>query len=641
MEQKKQQILKEVFGFNSFRPLQESVVDSILNKQDVLMILPTGGGKSLCYQLPALLMDGITVVVSPLLALMQDQVMSLKSKGISAAMISSLQDYKEIQEIENKLKNQEIKLLFIAPERLQNLTFMHFLFSLKISFFAIDEAHCVSEWGHEFRHDYRQLGMIKQRFPNIGVAAFTATATKPVEKDIVNQLNFNNKLVVRGPVYRNNLFINVIKRQKNGYEQLLDFLKNHKDEQGIIYTFSRKNTETLAKFLQEKGLRAKPYHAGLNKKVRIKSFKDFVNDDTDIMVATIAFGMGIDKSNVRFVVHMSMAKTLEGYYQEIGRAGRDGLQSETLLLYSKADLVLLGKFTAEIEDANYKQLAYKKLNIVKYFSYQESCRHKTLSKYFGDEMQDCGTQCDNCLNPDSQKTDISVLSQMFLSTIYRVNQNFGQLHIIDILTGSKNQKVLNNNHDKLSVYNIGNKTNKAKWRIIADRLFELEAFTIGSEFKTLQLTKFAMSIMKGDEQVDIRSSYLEEVKSVVKKKPKLSFFIEEGSKLKKPKSDSVSSSASSASLEDFGLDSNWSSNPEKPKAQEVNEEIYDKLRVLRKSFADKIGMPAYIIFDNKTLMEMAHFLPDTEEKFLEIRGVGKVKFEKYGKEFLNLISTFS
>ncbi|MBE8163124.1 MAG: DNA helicase RecQ [Bdellovibrionaceae bacterium] len=598
MEKKKQQILKEVFGFDSFRPLQESVVDSILNKKDILMILPTGGGKSLCYQLPALLMDGIVVVISPLLALMQDQVMALKAKGIKAAMISSLQDYKEIQTIEKQLKNQEIKLLFIAPERLQNLTFVHFLFQLKIAFFAVDEAHCVSEWGHEFRSDYRQLGLIKERFPDVSIAAFTATATKPVEKDIINQLQFKDKLVTRGPVYRDNLFINVIKRQKNGYDQLLPFLKNHANEQGIIYTFSRKNTEKLADFLQEKGLKAKAYHAGLSAKERTKVFKQFVIDDIDIIVATIAFGMGIDKSNVRFVVHMSMPKTLEGYYQEIGRAGRDGLNSEALLLYSTADLVLLGKFTAEIEDETYKQVAYKKLNIIKQYSYQESCRHKALSQYFGDEMQDCKIQCDNCLNPDNKRTDISVLSQMFLSAIYRVNQNFGQLHIIDILTGSKNQKVLNNNHDKLSVYNIGSETNKTKWRIIADRLLELEAFYVGVEFNTLQLNKLSMKIMKGEVKVDIRSSHFEGIK-VITKKEKIT----------------------SKTLD-----------------YTVDEKIYDELRTLRKSFADKIGMPAYIIFDNKALMEMAHFLPDTEEKFLKIKGVGKVKYEKYGKAFLDLLT---
>lgn len=635
MEKTKQQILKEVFGFNSFRPLQESVVDSILNKKDVLMILSTGGGKSLCYQLPAVLMEGVVVVVSPLLALMQDQIISLKSKGIKAAMISSLQDYKEIKKIEYQLKNQEIKLLFIAPERLQNLTFVHFLFSLKIAFFAIDEAHCVSEWGHEFRSDYRQLGLIKERFPDISIAAFTATATKPVEKDIINQLNFHNKLVVRGPVYRDNLFINVIKRQKNGYEQLLNFLNNHTNEQGIIYTFSRKNTEALASFLQEKGLKAKAYHAGLNKKTRIKAFKDFVNDDTDIMVATIAFGMGIDKSNIRFVVHMSMAKTLEGYYQEIGRAGRDGLNSEVLLLYSTADLVLLGRFTAEIEDEAYKQVAYKKLNIIKQYSYQEGCRHKTLSQYFGDEIKDCKTQCDNCLNPDNKRTDISILSQMFLSTIYRVNQNFGQLHIIDILTGSKNQKILNNHHDKLSVYNIGSETSKNKWRIIADRLFELGAFSISSEFKTLQLTQLAMNIMKGVDKIDIRSSHLEGVKVVIKKeKPKLSFSIGTDSKLVK---NSKLEKAFDEGLKKFAKASVSLKVTPQTITYEVDEKIYDKLRTLRKSFADKIGMPAYIIFDNKSLMEMAHFLPDTEEKFLEIRGVGKVKFEKYGKAFLNLL----
>ncbi len=602
MQENKQDILKKVFGFNSFRPLQESVVDSILAKKDVLMILPTGGGKSLCYQLPALLMDGVVIVVSPLLALMQDQVMSLKAKGIKAAMISSLQDLSEINKIKIDLRKQEIKILFIAPERLQNQTFLHFLHSLDISFFAIDEAHCVSEWGHEFRSDYRQLGLIKDTFPKVNVAAFTATATKPVEKDIITQLNFNGKNIVRGPVYRDNLFINVLKRQKNGYQQLLDFLGTHENEQGIIYTFSRKNTESLTDFLQKNGFKAKAYHAGLNKKSRVRSFKDFVNDDIDIMVATIAFGMGIDKSNIRFVVHMSMAKTLEGYYQEIGRAGRDGLKSEVLLLYSTADLVQLGRFTSEIEDENYKQVAYKKLNLMKQYSYQEGCRHQTLSQYFGDKMSGCKTQCDNCLNPDTERTDISVLSQKFLSTIYRVQQKFGQLHVIDILIGAKNQKIFNNRHEELSVYGIGSDTSKSKWRLIADRLFEVGAFTINPEFKTLQLTELSMEIMRSNEAVDIKSSHLEGVKPSV------------GRAAQRTKSNAL------GTVE-----------------LEVNEDVFHQLKTLRKSIADKISMPAYIVFDNRALAEMAHFMPDTKEKFLNIRGVGQVKFEKYGQEFLDLL----
>lgn len=512
MKKNKQQILQDTFGFSAFRPLQKPVVEAILNKQDVLSILPTGGGKSLCYQLPALLMDGVVVVVSPLLALMQDQVMALKAKNITAAMMSSLQTYKEIKYIEGQLKDQAIKILFVAPERLQNLTFIYFLRSLKIAFFAIDEAHCVSEWGHEFRSDYRQLGLIKEHFLDISIAAFTATATKAVEKDIIKQLNFKDGLIIKGSVYRDNLLINVVKREKKGHQQLLNFLSNYTNEQGIIYTLSRKNTENLAQLLQDKGFKAKAYHAGLTNKVRTKVFKEFVNGSVDIMVATIAFGMGIDKSNIRFVVHMSIPKTLESYYQEIGRAGRDGLKSEVLLLYANADLLLLGKFISDLEDDNYKTLAYQKLNIIKQYAYKETCRHQILSQYFGDNIKECKTQCDNCLSPDKSRTDISVAAQMFLSTIYRVNQNFGQLHIINILTGSKNQKILNNNHHKLSVYNIGKQTSKNKWRIIANRLLELEAFNIGSEFKTLELNKMSMDIMKGSAVIDIKSIHLKEIK---------------------------------------------------------------------------------------------------------------------------------
>ncbi|WP_369177292.1 DNA helicase RecQ [Candidatus Thiodubiliella endoseptemdiera] len=592
----KHQILRNTFGFDGFRPLQEVVVDKIFNREDVLLILPTGGGKSLCYQLPGLLMDGVVVVVSPLLALMQDQVHGLTAKGIRAVMMSSLQSHEENNQAEAGLKKGEIKFVFVAPERLQNSYFLQFLSTLNIAFFAVDEAHCVSEWGHEFRSDYRQLGLLKTHFPDIGVAAFTATATTQVEKDIVHQLQFKDSNIIRGKIFRDNLFINVKPRQGNGQLQLMDFLQNHQNEQGIIYTLSRKNTETLSAFLRKQGLKACAYHAGLSAEERHQAFNEFVNDDIDIMVATIAFGMGIDKSNIRFVVHMSIPKTMEAYYQEMGRAGRDGLPSEVLLLYSTGDLGLLGRFIADIEDETYRSAAYHKLSLIKKYAFSEGCRHQALSHYFDDEMLACKTQCDNCLNPDVERSDISEQAKMFLSTVYRTEQRFGQGHIVDVLLGSQNQKVLNSEHQKLSVYGVGSGISRAEWKVIGDRLLEIDALTIG-EFKGLKLTNLAMQIMKSEQAVDIRTSNLQTQSKVLKPK-----------KIAKQE-------------------------------YEVDAEIFEKLRALRAEIAQEEGMPAYIIFDNKTLTEMAHFLPDNEASLLQINGVGKIKIEKYGKRFLTLLAT--
>ncbi len=592
MSKNKYDILQKTFGFKNFRQLQEKVIDKILAGEDILLILPTGGGKSLCYQLPALMIDGVVIVISPLLALMQDQIYGLKSKGIYSVMLSSMQSFKEIEQAQNELKSGLAKIVFVAPERLQNQQFLQFLSTLSIAFFAVDEAHCVSEWGHEFRADYRKLGLLRSTFPEACIAAFTATATRQVEKDIVTQLNFKQtKNIIRGNIYRDNLFINARSRFGNGYQQLLDFLQNYQQKQGIVYTLSRKNTEILSTFLNSKGLKSLPYHAGLSTKERNQTFVKFTSEEVDIVVATIAFGMGIDKSNIRFIVHMSLPKTMEAYYQEMGRAGRDGLSSEVLLLYAANDLGMLGSFIAKIENETYRNLAYKKLNLIKQYAFAEGCRHKALSNYFDNEMQNCQTQCDNCTNPKTKRKDISEEVKMFLSTVYRTGQNFGQVHIIDVLLGSKNQKLLKLKHNNLSVYGIGIKISKPLWKIIADRLIEIEALVIG-EFRELKLTNIAKKILKSEQKVDIRqSNFQENIKNIKNIKQK------------------------------YVVDNN----------------IFKYLVELRNLIAKEEGMPAYIIFDNKTLTEMAYFLPNNTKKFLQINGVGQVKFEKYGKRFLDLL----
>jgi ATP-dependent DNA helicase RecQ len=589
----KLETLKHYFGHDTFRPLQEEVVDAIVNKEDVLMILPTGGGKSLCYQLPTLLMDGITVVVSPLLALMHDQVVALRANDISAAMLSSMQTLEESQEIEAQLRRGEIKLLYVAPERLTNAYFLNLLHQLPINFFVIDEAHCVSEWGHEFRENYRRLSLLKDQFPSTPIAAFTATATNAVEQDIATNLGLVEPMRVRGSLFRENLSINGRHRIKDGRAQLLEFLKLHTDESGIIYTLSRKSTENIATFLQGKGIEAKAYHAGLPTEEKNGTYADFVADRVQIVVATIAFGMGIDKSNIRFVVHMTLPKTIENFYQEIGRAGRDGVDSETLLLFSASDIVQQKKFIEDLPETPYKQHAFNKLDAIVRFANSENCRHQTVAAYFDDRIESCLTKCDNCTAPESEKVDITTASRMLLSTILRTEQNFGLHYVIDVLKGSKEQRVLQNGHDTLSVYGIGDEYSKSQWLTIGDKLLELAAVEIG-EFKVYKLTNFGAEVIKGAHTIELKKERLTIQKAEAKKK--VTYF------------------------------------------DDYDAQMYDSLRELRTKIASKKGIPPYIVFSDKTLKDLSSKVPQNKEEMLEVHGIGEVKFERYGKAFLEVLS---
>jgi ATP-dependent DNA helicase RecQ len=588
----KLEILEHYFGHSSFRPLQEDVVDAILNGQDVLMILPTGGGKSLCYQLPTLLMDGITVVVSPLLALMHDQVVALKANGIAAAMLSSMQSLDESQTIEQELKDGKIKLLYVAPERLTNAYFLNLLHQLPINFFVIDEAHCVSEWGHEFRENYRRLSLLKEQFSTTPIAAFTATATNAVEQDIASNLGLVEPKRVRGSLFRKNLTINAKHRIKDGRSQLIEFLKLHKNESGIIYTLSRKSTESVANFLQKRGIEAEAYHAGLPTAQKNKTYADFVADRVQIVVATIAFGMGIDKSNIRFVVHMTMPKTLENFYQEIGRAGRDGVESETLLLFSAQDIVQQKMFIEDLPETPYKQHAFNKLDSIVRFANSEGCRHQTIAAYFDDRMDVCEKLCDNCTAPQSHKVDITTAARKLLSAILRTEQSFGLHYVIDVLKGSKEQRVLQNGHDTLSVYGIGDEYSKNQWMTIGDKLLELGAVSIG-EFKVYKLTEFGVEVIKGSHTIELKKERLTIQK--VESKKRVTYF------------------------DDYDVD------------------IYDKLRDLRTQIASAKGIPPYIVFSDKTLKELSNKKPQNKEEMLEVHGIGEVKFERYGDEFLELL----
>jgi len=589
-----EKVLKQVFGHTGFRPLQQEAVEAALQGRDLLMILPTGGGKSLCYQLPAVMKEGVTVVVSPLLALMHDQVRALKLQGICAEMIGSMQSPSEIGEVVERLRRGELKLLYIAPERFSAYGFMDLLESVPVASFVIDEAHCVSEWGHEFRADYRRLGLLKERFPHVPVAAFTATATAEVAEDIVRQLGLRDPVRLRGSVYRENLLIRAEPRAGDGKRQLTDFLEGFKGESGIVYTFTRNAAEKLGGYLKERGFRAAVYHAGLSKEERQAAYHAFVHDEAEVIVATVAFGMGIDKSNIRYVVHTSMPKTLENYYQEIGRAGRDGLPSETLLLYSAADAAQRASLIDDLEEGPYKQNAYDKLERMVGFCRSESCRHGQLADYFGESMEACGTRCDNCTATDSQKLDITEDARKFLSALYRTQQRFGKNHLIDLLRGSGSQKILQFGHEKLSVYGIGKERSRGEWEVIAERLMELGALSRG-EHRNLTLTPAGAEILKGRQPVDIRADRLR----IREKKAKVSKSV--------------------------------------PSDIAYDKAIFDRLRALRREIAEKEGVPAYIVFGDKTLALMAAALPTTKEAMLEISGVGEVKFECYGEAFLKVL----
>ncbi|HSR74776.1 MAG TPA: RecQ family ATP-dependent DNA helicase, partial [Sulfurovum sp.] len=538
------------------------------------------------------MMEGITVVVSPLLALMHDQVVALKENGIAAEMLSSMQDLEESQQIEARLRAGGVKLLYVAPERLTNAYFLNLLHQLPINFFVIDEAHCVSEWGHEFRENYRRLSLLKEQFATTPIAAFTATATHAVESDIASNLGLQNPKRVRGSLFRENLTIHARHRIKDGRAQLTEFLKLHTDESGIIYTLSRKSTEAVAHFLQTKGIEARAYHAGLSTEEKNRTYADFVADRVQIVVATIAFGMGIDKSNIRFVVHMSMPKTLENYYQEIGRAGRDGVDSETLLLFSAQDIVQQKMFIEELPETPYKQHAFRKLDSMVRFANSENCRHQSIAAYFDDRIEECGDKCDNCSAPESEKVDITTASRMLLSTILRTEQNIGLHYVIDILKGSKEQRVLQNGHDRLSVYGIGDEYSKSQWLTIGDKLLELNAVEVG-EFKVYKLTPFGIEVIKGAHTVELKKERLSVQKTEPKKR--VTYF------------------------------------------DDYNAEVYDKLRDLRTQIASQKGIPPYIVFSDKTLKDLSMKVPQDKEAMLQIHGIGEVKFERYGSEFLSLL----
>ncbi len=585
-------ILQKYFGYTSFYPLQEEIINEALSRRDVFVLMPTGGGKSLCYQLPAMLLDGLTIVISPLIALMKDQVDGLLADGIPATLINSSLTYSEIEARRRSLASNEIKILYIAPERLVMPEFMQFLQGLKIALFAIDESHCISEWGHDFRPEYRQLNMLKERFPSVPVMALTATATAVVQEDIIKQLKIADGKTFKASFNRKNLYYQ-IRPKENPYQQLLRYLDGKKTDSGIIYCQSRKTVESVAGSLKSEGYRALPYHAGLPSEARSENQERFIRDDVEIIVATIAFGMGIDKPNVRYVVHYDLPKSIEGYYQETGRAGRDGLKSDCILFFSYGDKYKIEHFIKLKEDENEREVAYKQLRELTNYCEGNVCRRKTLLAYFGEEFseQNCGS-CDICLEPKEQ-FEGTVVAQKALSCIYRVGERFGVNYVIDVLLGSKNQKVLQNHHDEIKTFGVGREYSKIQWQTFIRELVQLGYARLeGDEYPILKLGEKSRQVLLQNEKVSLT-------------KPVEKHFIQK-----------------------VAAGDNY------------DRVLFDRLRALRKTAADKEGVPPYVIFHDTSLKEMSISYPGSQADLRKISGVGEMKLKKYGDAFLKEINDY-
>ena len=511
-------ILKETFGYDSFRPLQQEVIENVLARRDTLAVMPTGGGKSLCYQIPSLLFNGLTVVVSPLISLMKDQVEQLRAFGVPSLFLNSSLSPQEYQQNMDYVKRGEVKLLYVAPETLLTPRILSLLSGLKVDLLTIDEAHCISEWGHDFRPEYRQIIEVRKRFPDAVCMALTATATSRVRQDIRQTLKFSTTNEFIASFNRENLYIEVIRKQEP-INQTLELLERYKDQSGIIYCFSRRQVDELAGYLATKGYSVRPYHAGLEDAQRKSNQEAFIRDDAQIIVATIAFGMGINKPNVRFVIHFDLPKSIEGYYQEIGRAGRDGLPAFCTLLYSYGDVAKINYFIDK-KEGDEKRAAIQHLDaIVRYAEEERICRRRPLLNYFGEpySAESC-SNCDNCSSAPTPLTDITIPAQKFLSCVKRADEKFGAGHIVDILLGSKNEKVLRWGHDKLTTYGIGTELTKKQWTHLARQLLSMGYLKQEGEFHTLSLTAKAFeSLLKREPILGV----VQEAELVKKEKKKV------------------------------------------------------------------------------------------------------------------------
>jgi len=589
--------LKQYFGYDEFRPMQAEIIETVIAKKDCLVLMPTGGGKSITFQIPALIQDGITIVVSPLIALMKDQVDSLVANGIKAAFLNSSQSSSEIQLIEKKVLNGEIKILYVSPEKIVSENFSFFLKQLNINLFAIDEAHCISQWGHDFRPEYTQLKFIKKYYPEVPIIALTATADKITARDIIKQLEMVEAKQFIASFDRPNLSLNVMSGQKR-IEKILEFLKKHKNQSGIIYCLSRKSTEEVAARLITEGYNANFYHAGMSSENRSEVQTKFINDNIEIICATIAFGMGIDKSNVRWVIHYNMPKNIENYYQEIGRSGRDGSKSDTLMFYSYQDVTIYRNFISESNSNKDVELA--KLQRIQEFAEAQTCRRKILLSYFGEYLEkDCGN-CDVCQNPP-EHLDGTIIAQMALSAIVRLEEKVGVVMLIDVLRGSHKADLMEKGYDKIKTYGVGKNIGFYDWQqyilqLINQGFIEI-AFDQNNNLKTTNAAQFV----------------LKKQRKVILAKPT------------EPHSRQDENNVVEKSL---------------PKIKVLNDSLFERLRQLRKTIATTENVPAYIIFNDTTLEEMVAKKPTSFDEMANIMGVGEFKNKKYGENFISEIVAF-
>ena len=583
------EVLKEVFGYDTFRFEQESIINSVLNKKNVVAIMPTGSGKSLCYQIPALIFEGLTIVVSPLISLMKDQVIQLKENGVEAIYLNSTLSYSEYQENINLILNRSVKIIYAAPETLLLDRTLDILTQVKVDLIAIDEAHCISEWGHDFRPEYRQLVKFSSHFPDASIIALTATATQRVREDIVKNIGVEQSEMYISSFNRENLMLEVVTRE-DAFSQTVEFISKFPKQSGLIYCFSRKQVDELSSDLIELGYSALPYHAGLSNHDRESNQEAFIRDDAQIIVATIAFGMGINKPDIRFVLHHDLPKNIENYYQQIGRAGRDGLDAHCRLLYSFGDVSKIKYFInqkSQEEQVNDLRLLKGMIN----FCEAEECRRTPLLEYFGENYTETNCKkCDNCLNPDKEKQDLTVEAQKFFSCVKRSGEIFGASYIIKILRGSKDKKILARGDEKLSTYGIGKDLSSKQWNHLVRQLVRYNLCFRG-EFESIKLNAESWKILKGEQQ--FFGSLIEE---------------------KKKQYEEV--------VKDYDI------------------KLYDILRDARKATAEQKGIPPYVVFSNRTLIDIATYYPQSRESLFKMQGLGEKKIELYADLILTILDSY-
>jgi ATP-dependent DNA helicase RecQ len=597
----KEQVLKQYYGYDKFRPLQADIIDWILYGQDAMVLMPTGGGKSVCFQVPALMMQGLTLVISPLIALMHDQVQALKANGIPAEYLNSSLTGQQQSAIERRVNDGSLKLLYISPEKLFTQGYLDWIKSLNISLFAIDESHCVSTWGHDFRPEYAQLHVLKQAFPNVPMVALTATADRVTRKDILTQLGIPEAKTFISSFDRPNLSLSVLPG-RNRIKIIQNFIAERPRQAGIIYCLSRKNTETVAEALQKVGIKAKHYHAGLPADERAKVQDAFLRDDVQVIVATIAFGMGIDKSNVRWVIHYSMPSNVESFYQEIGRAGRDGVKADTLLFYSYNDLLVRKDMIANSElPAEMKEVQNAKLDRMKQYAEAEICRRRILMSYFNEDVtQDCGN-CDVCKNPPV-RFDATLLAQKALSGVARTNEKVAMGMLIDILRGSHNKRLIDQRYHELKTFGVGKELKVDEWADYLQQMLNSGVMDIAyDEGHAYKLNNASWAILKEGRKVQlVRYKAFEERQAL--------------REAEVPK--------------------------EKTKKEIVRDALFEKLRELRKRLADEKNMPPFVIFSDATLSDMSQKKPLTQAGMLNVSGVGEAKYQQYGEIFIREIAAF-